>query len=237
MRRSDRRDSNDDNEINHLRSRREEPSSPHELKQINRTLRSRLDETLTERDQLKQNVQENQEAATQLVHVQQEFQTFQLEAYTWKESASHNQQLYLSEKNNYQQTLTLYNEERTTATELLAKYNEVDAERSKYLSLYNEAQSELKFERKSKAGIKGWETRRKRENQLLKQEIAEMTLLVRESLVRKEEAVDNLYALADRMDRIQKIVDSVEEGTSSSPVGLLQKLKRVWLAVKEILGE
>lgn len=230
MRRADRRDSNDDNEINHPRSRREEPSSPHELKQL-------LGNARAQRDEWQQRAKANQEAATQIVHVQQEFQTFQLEAYKWKESASQNQQLYLSEKNNYQQTLTLYNEERTKATELLAKYNEVDAERSKYLSLYNEAQSELKLERKSKAGIKGWETRRKRENQLLKQEIAEMTLLVRESLVRKDEAVDNLYALADRMDRIQKLVDSVEEGTSSSPVGLLQKLKRVWLAVKEILGE
>jgi hypothetical protein len=237
MQRADRRDSNDDNENKYPRSRREEPISPHELKKVNMTLRSRLDETSTERDQLKQSAQENQEAATQLVHVQQEFQTFQVEAYEWKENATQNHQLYLAEQNNYQQTLILYNEERTRATELLAKYNEVDTERSKYLSLYNEAQLELKYERKSKAGVKGWETRRKRENQLLKQEIAEMTLLVRESLVRKDEAVDNLYALADRMDRIQRLVDSVEEGTSSTPVGLLQKLKRVWLAVKEILGE
>ncbi len=230
MRRSDRKNSNDDNEINHLRSRQEEPPSYHELKQNLMTVKSRLDETLTERDQLKQHVQENQEAATQIVR-------FQQEANEWKEKATENHQLYLAEQNSYQHTLTLYNEERTRATELLAKYNEVDAERSKYLSLYNEAQSELKFERKSKAGIKGWETRRKRENQLLKQEIAEVTLLVRESLVRKDEAVDNLYALADRMDRIQRLVDSVEEGTSITPVGLLQKLKRVWLAVKEILGE
>jgi hypothetical protein len=230
MRRADRQDSNYDNENKYPRSRREEPTSPHELKQL-------LGNARAQRDEWQQRAKENQEAATQIVHVQQEFKTLQVEACEWKENATQNHQLYLAEQNNYQQTLTLYNEERTRTTELLAKYNEVDTERSKYLSLYNEAQLELKYERKSKAGVKGWETRRKRENQLLKQEITEMTRLVSESLVRKDEAVDNLYALADRMDRIQRLVDSVEEGTSSTPVGLLQKLKRVWLAVKEILGE
>jgi chromosome segregation ATPase len=230
MRRADRQDSNYDNENKYPRSRQEEPTSPHELKQL-------LGNARAQRDEWQQRAKENQEAATQLVHVQQEAAENLTERDQLKQKNQETATQLVHVQHEFQRTLTLYNEERTRATELLAKYNEVDAERSKYLSLYNEVQSELKFERKSKAGIKGWETRRKRENQLLKQEIAEMTLLVRESLVRKDEAVDNLYTLADRMDRIQRLVDSVEEGTSSTPVGLLQKLKRVWLAVKEILGE
>lgn len=123
------------------------------------------------------------------------------------------------------------------AAELLSKYEEANVQCTHYLNLYNETQEQLKYERRSKASIKGWETRRKFENQRLKQEIADMTLLLRESLERKDEAVGNLYLLAERMDRIKELVDSVEEESSSTPIGLLQKLKRIWFTVKNILAE
>ncbi|MEH2441247.1 hypothetical protein [Nostoc sp.] len=111
------------------------------------------------------------------------------------------------------------------------------SERDNYLTLYNEAQTQLKFERRSKAGIKGWETRRKAENERLKREIGEMVVLLHESLASKDDAINNLYVVAKRMDRIQSLVDSVEEETTGNPVGLVQKFKRIWLAIKEILSE
>lgn len=122
----------------------------------------------------------------------------------------------------FQNTLYLYKNERERSTELLVKYKEIDSQRIQYLTLYGEAQTQLKYERRSKAGIRGWETRRKNENERLKQEIAEMVVLLRDSLTRKDEAVSNLYGLADRMDKIQKIVDFVDEGTT--PVDRIQKL-------------
>lgn len=103
------------------------------------------------------------------------------------------------------------------------------------MTLYGEVQTQLKYERRSKAGIRGWETRRKNENERLKQEIAEMVILLRESLTRKDEAVSNLYGLADRIDKIQKIVDFVDEGIT--PVDRIQKLRRIWVVLKDILGE
>jgi hypothetical protein len=123
----------------------------------------------------------------------------------------------------YQQTLLLYEEEKTKAAELLTKYNEV--------------LGELQSERRSKAGIKGWETRRKKENERLKSEIGEMVVLLHESLANKDEAVKNLYTVADRMDRIQRLVDSVEEETTGTPVGLLRRLGKIWVAIKDILAE
>ncbi|MEH2180481.1 hypothetical protein [Nostoc sp.] len=42
------------------------------------------------------------------------------------------------------------------------------------MTLYNEAKAELKHERRSKANIKGWKTRKKAENEKLKREIAQM---------------------------------------------------------------
>lgn len=133
--------------------------------------------------------------------------------------------------------LCLYDEEKARAAELLAKYEEADAQRAQYLTLYNEVQEQLKYERSSKAGIKGWETRRKRENERLKREIGEMVVLLQESMARKDEAVNNLYALAERMDKIQRLVDSVDGDETSTPVGILQKFRRIWLAIKEILAE
>lgn len=230
MRRGDRQDSNHDNAVKYPRSRKEEPVSPHELKQLLMTARS-------QRDEWQQRAKENQEAAAQLVHVQQELQTSQFEVHEWKGYATQNHQLYFDEQQRYQQTLCLYNEEKVRATELLAKYDEADVQRTQYLTLYNEAQAQLKYERRSKAGIKSWETRRKHENERLKQEVAKMTVLLRESLARKDDSVNNLYILAERMDRIQQLVDSVEEESTSTPVGLLQKLRHIWLAIQDILSE
>ncbi|WP_371681650.1 hypothetical protein [Chroococcidiopsis sp. TS-821] len=146
--------------------------------------------------------------------------------------------LYNDEQQKHQQTLCLYNEEKARATEWFTKYEEANAQKQQYLTLYNEVKEQLKYERRSKASIKGWETRRKHENERLKREIGEMSVLLRESLVRKDEAVNNLYILAERMDRIQQLVDSVEvEEATNTPLSLLQKLKRVWVAIQEILGE
>ncbi|MEH1934178.1 MAG: hypothetical protein V7L14_10700 [Nostoc sp.] len=182
----------------------------------------------------------NEEKAkiSQIVHVhQREIQTYQLEANELKEQVTQNYQFYIDEQQNYQQTLCLYNEEKARATELLTKYEAVNSEREMYLTLYNEAKAELKYERRSKAGIKGWETRRKAENERLKREIAQMVVLLRESLTSKDEAVNSLYVVAERMDRIQSLVDSVEEETTNNPMGLVQKFKRIWLAIKDILSE
>jgi hypothetical protein len=234
MRRADRRSPNDDNAINNPRSPKKEPASERELRGLVNTIRAQRDEARSERDEAKQQVQET---ATQLVHVRQELQISHFKVNEWEEHATQNHQLYLGEQQRYQKTLCLYNEEKTRAVGLLAKYEETDAQRAKYLTLYNEAQEQLKYERHSKAGIKGWETRRKFENERLKQEIAEMIVLLRESLVSKDEAVNSLYAVAERMDRIQQLVDSVEEEAAGTPIGLLQKLRRIWLAIKDILAE
>ncbi|MEH2125537.1 hypothetical protein [Nostoc sp.] len=182
----------------------------------------------------------NEEKAkiSQLVHVhQREVQTCQLEANELKERVSQNYQFYVDEQQSHQQTLCLHNEEKARATEFLTKYEAVNSEREMYLSLYNEAKAELKHERRSKAGIKGWETRRKAENEKLKREIAQMVVLLRDSLASKDEAVNSLYVVAERMDRIQSLVDSVEEETTNNPMGLVQKFKRIWLAIKDILSE
>lgn len=176
---------------------------------------------------------------------------FEQRAQKSEQQVEQTQQLYLEEQQKYQSTLvlyeeaqteaqsylSLYNEEKVRSGELLVKYEAVQVEREHYLMLYNEAQTQLKQERRSKAGIKGWETRRKRENELLKQEISEMTVLLRDSLARKEEAIGHLEEMADRMDRIQNLVDSVEGDPTSNPIGLLQKFKRIWQAVKDILAE
>ncbi|MFN6568988.1 hypothetical protein [Dendronalium sp. ChiSLP03b] len=224
MRRADRRNSNDDNAAKYPPPpRRPEPPSSHELKQLLMTVRA-------QRDEWEQKAKENQEAASQLVLVRQENQTYKLEVIELKENVAQNDRLY-------QQTLCLYNDEKARATELLAKYETASSERERYLTLYNEAKAELKHERRSKASIKGWETRRKAENARLKREIADMVVLLQESLASKDEAVNNLYVVAERMDRIQSLVDSVEEETTSNPVGLVQKFRRIWLAIKEIISE
>lgn len=151
--------------------------------------------------------------------------------------AQSNFTLYQEAQTQFQSYLTLYQTEKARGDELVVQCEQIQAQRDRYLALYNESQEELKFERRSKAGIKGWETRRKKENQRLKQEIAEMTVLLKDSLDRKEEAIENLYVVAERMDRIQQLVNSVDEDSSTNPAGMLQKLQRIWQAVKEILAE
>ncbi|MEH2277461.1 MAG: hypothetical protein V7K40_22410 [Nostoc sp.] len=199
--------------------------------------KTKATELLAQRDEWQQRAKENQEATSQLTQLQQDIHIYQVEVNDLKERVAHNYQIYLDEQKNYQQALHRYNEEKAKATELLAQYEEMKSERDNYLTLYKEAQTQLKFERRSKAGIKGWETRRKAENERLKLEIAEMVVLLRESLVSKDDAINNLYVVAKRMDRIQSLVDSVEEETTGNPVGLVQKFKRIWLAIKEILSE
>jgi hypothetical protein len=140
-------------------------------------------------------------------------------------------------KQETEEKATLYLQVQTRNNELQFQYNEAVAETTRYMTLYQETLNELQFERRSKAGIKGWETRRKRENERLKQEIGEMAVLLRDSIERKDEAISHLDELAERMDRIQNLVDSVEGDSASNPVGLFQKLQRVWRAIKEILEE
>lgn len=227
MRRADRQDSNYDNSVKYPRSQIREPMPLRELQELLQNVRS-------QRDEWKQVAQENEAKTTELVQFQQELQS---EIVEWKERNEQNHRLYCEEQQKHQQTLILYENEKTKSNELLGKYEEADALREKYLTLYSETQRQLKHERRSKAGIKSWETRRKRENERLKQEISEMMLTLKDSLERKDEAINNLYVVAERMDRIQQLVDSVEEEPSSTPIALLDKLKRIWIAVREILAE
>jgi hypothetical protein len=137
-----------------------------------------------------------------------------------------------------QSYLTMYETEKKKGDELSIRFEEVQGSRDRYLTLYNESQLALKTERKSKAGIKGWETRRKKENEKLKKEIAEMAIILRDSMERKDEAINSLYAVAERMDRIQQMVDLVDDDTTvTNPIGMAQKMRRMWQAIKEILAE
>ncbi|MGJ3250448.1 MAG: hypothetical protein ACFE0J_04865 [Elainellaceae cyanobacterium] len=220
MKRGDRRNDNYDNSVRNPHGRQVEPVSAHESKQLIMTLRA-------QKTELQQQVQQTEQQAEQ------------------------NHHLYLEEQQRYQSTLTLYREAETQAQsylalydqekarsgELLVKFETVQMERDQYITLYNEAQSQLKYERRSKAGIKGWETRRKRENERLKQEISEMTVLLRDSLTRRDAAITNLEELATRMDRIHSLVNSVENDSTDNPIGLLQKFKRIWHAIQDILAE
>jgi hypothetical protein len=189
--------------------------------------------------QLEEKEHQIQKSSIQLAQSQKRIQSSQLEIYKWKEISIQKQDLYVIEKDKNQQTVCLYEDEKRRAVELIAKYEEADSQRRKYFLLYSETQTQLKHERKSKAGIRSWETRRKLENQRLKEEIAEMTVLLRESLLRKGEAVDNLYALADRMDQMQQLVDSVEDESEAvvHQTGLRQKIKRIWMSIQDILAE
>ncbi len=187
--------------------------------------------------QLSSQQQDFQGSNAQVLQISQKLEYSQIEISEWRDRAMQYQQLYLGEQEKYEQTTCSYEEEKKRATELIAKYEEADSQRIKYFTLYGETQAQLKKERKSKAGIRSWETRRKHENQRLKEEIAEMTVLLRDSLARKGEAVENLYALADRMDQMQKLVDVEEEESTVHQTGLRQKLKRIWMTIQDILAE
>ena len=220
MRRADRRDSSFDHAVHHPRSRPAEPASYHDLKGRLVTVRSQRDEA-------------------------------QAEAKAQAAEAERNHQLYLEEQANYQSALVLqqeaeqsaaayldlFNQQKAESLQWQTRYETAQAESQHYLTLYQETQSQLKLERRSKAGIKGWETRRKRENERLKQEIAEMMGVLRDSMARESEAADALENVASRMERIQSLVDSVESEGDDHPLGLLQKFQRIWRAVKEILAE
>lgn len=248
MRRADRRDNSDDNNLNNPRSRSTEPASYHDLKASLMTVRAQkteLQQLVQETEkQVEQNrhlyleeQQKHQSAIALFQGEQQKYQTtftlFQEEQHKYQTTLT----LYQEAQTQAQSYLTLYTQEQARSGELLVKFETAQAERQKYLTLYDEAQAQLKLERRSKAGIKGWETRRKRENDRLKQEIGEMTVLLRDSLTRKDEAITNLEDLATRMDRIQSLVDSVEQESTSNPVNFLQKIARMWQAMKDILAE
>ena len=213
MRRDDRRDANDDNARRNIHIPQNEPTSDatllQRLTQANSKRMKAEGDLVKIQSELEEKDKNLAEKSSQLVHIQQAFQTSQQEVEAWQEKSN----------------------------EWLAKYEAAEAQSTKYLALYNEAQTQLKYERRSKAGIKGWETRRKQENQRLKQEIGEMTVLVRESLSRKDEALENLSLFADRMDKIQTLVDSIEGESPDNPIGLLQKFKRIWTSIKDILSE
>jgi biopolymer transport protein ExbD len=234
MKRSDRRDGSYDNSVNNPQSHKPEPLSPKEAQQLLVTLRA-------QKNELTQKVQEAEQQTTQTLQLySEEQQRYQTTLTLYQEE----QQKYTSTITLYQETkaqaesyFSLYDQEKARTSELLIQFETIQTERDHYITLYNEAQSELKFERHSKASIKGWETRRKRENERLKQEIGEMTLIVRDSLARKDAAISNLEELANRMDRIQNLVDSVESSPTDNPLGLVQKFKRIWQAVQDILAE
>lgn len=234
MRRADRRDDSYDNALHHPAARQPEQLSYHEV-------RTRWLTTRTERDELRQRSealeQQAQQSQTLYLAEQQKYQSaltlYQEEQQRYQSTLT----LYQEAHTQAQSYLTLYNQEQTRALDLTAKYQQAETERQHYLTLYNQALDDLKFERRSKAGIKGWETRRKRENDRLKQEIGEMTVLLRNSMNREEDALTNLDAIATRMDRIQSLINSVDEDPGENAIGFLQKLQRIWQAVKEILAE
>jgi chromosome segregation ATPase len=232
MRRADRRDGSYDNSINKPTSRQSEPLSYHEVKTRWLTVR-------TERDEWQQRAQDNAQKAEQTQQLyREEQQRYRTTLTLYQEEQERYQTtltLYQDAHTQAQSYLTLYHQEQTRTIDLSTKYEAAEAERQQYLTLYNQAQDELKFERRSKAGIKGWETRRKRENDRLKQEIAEITLLLRDSMNREEGALTNLEEIANRMDRIQSLINSVEE-EPTNPLGLLQKFKQIWQTVKDILA-
>ncbi|WP_416669526.1 hypothetical protein [Egbenema bharatensis] len=233
-RRADRRTSSYDNTVKNPQSKKVEPLSSHELRQLLLTVRS-------QKDELQQKVQETEQRAEQTQHLylaeQGKYQStltlYQEEQKKYESTLT----LYEEAQTQVQSYLALYDQEKARSSELLVKYETAQTERDRYLTLYEETKAELKFERRSKAGIKGWETRRKRENERLKQEIGEMSVLLRDSIARRDSAIGNLEELANRMDRIQNLVDSVEGSSGDTPVNLVQKFKRIWQAIQDILAE
>jgi chromosome segregation ATPase len=220
MRRADRRTSNDDNAIQHPQARRAEPIPPKELRQLLINVRLQRDEAQNQVVEKEQQLEESQRA------YQEQQEKLQSTIVLYQETQE--------QANSY---LALYTEEQAKSSELEVKYNEAWQESQNYLALYKQIEQELKIERRSKAGIKGWETRRKRENERLKQEIGEMAIVLRESLTKKDQAIKSLEDVAARMDRIQRLVDSVDDEVANNPVGMLQKFQRVWVAVREIMAE
>lgn len=207
------RDASRRNPENEPRFRKKEPPTYEELKQQNMNLRANLGE------------------------VRQQLQLSESQGNEMRSQADKNYRLYLNEQEQYQTIFNLYNQEQARSTELLIQYQEENTQKLNYLAQYNVLQKKLNTERRSKASIKGWGKRRKNENTRLKQQIGGMVILLRNSLERKEESINHLYLIGDRMDRIQHLMDSVEQESSRDPVKLLEKLMRVWLLVQKILAE
>jgi succinylglutamate desuccinylase len=222
MRRADRRTASDDHAINHPKAKPSTPTtvSANELRQLLMTVRA-------DRDEAKGQVLEK---TREIEETQQLFQK-------QREKLESTLVLYQESQEQVTAYLALYTDEKTRSSEFEVKYNEARQESENYLALYKQIEQELKVERRSKAGIKSWETRRKRENERLKQEIGQMALLLQESLGKKDQAIANLEEMAARMDRIQNLVDSVDGEVTNNPVGMLQKLQRIWTVIKEILAE
>ncbi len=255
MRRADRGSESGDNARNHPRSQTPEPVSSHETKQLLLTVRAQRDEFQKKAEQTNHlYLEEQQKHHTTLTLYQEEQGKYQTTLVQYQEVQSQAQSyltrfeeaqtqarsyftLHQEAQSQAQSYLMMYETEKARGNELTIKFEEVQGQRDRYLTLYNESQDQLSFERRSKAGIKGWETRRKRENEQLKREISEMTVLLRDSFERKDEAIDSLYVVAERMERIQRLVDSVDGDSTTSPIGMVQKLQRIWQAVKEILAE
>lgn len=234
MRRSDRRTSNDDNAIQHPHARQAEPTSSRELRQLLANVRSQRDEA---KDQVIEKAQQLEESQRAYEEQQEKLQSTIVLYQEQEEKLQSTIVLFRESQEQASSYLALYNEEKVRSSELEVKYNEAQQESQNYLALYKQIEQELKIERRSKAGIKGWETRRKRENERLKQEIGEMAIVLRESLTKKDQAIQSLEEVAARMDRIQSLVASVDGEGANNPVGMLQKFQRIWVAVKEILAE
>ncbi|MEA5449082.1 hypothetical protein VB780_10915 [Leptolyngbya sp. CCNP1308] len=193
---------------------------PNDVKQLLSTIRSQRDEA---KDQVVEKARQLEESQTLYQEQQEKLQSTIV--------------LYQETQEQANSYLALYTEEQARSSDLEVRYNEARQESENYLVLYKQIEQELKIERRSKAGIKGWETRRKRENERLKQEIGEMAIVLRESLTKKDQAIQSLENVAARMDRIQRLVDSVDDEAANNPVGMLQKFQRVWAAVREIMAE
>ena len=248
MKRADRKTSDDDNAANNPAGPKREPIPYEDLKKIIATVRSQRDEAKKE---IEEKTEQAEEIRRDYLEEQNKYQStltlYQtaetqykstLALYVEEQKKVHLISSKLQEVNTQAQSyLTMYDSEKVRGDELVIQLNEVQGHRDRYLTLYNESQSELKTERRSKAGVKGWETRRKKENQKLKQEISEMAMVLRDSMERKEEAINSLYSVAERMDRIQRMVDLVDDDPATNPIGMVQKLQRMWQAVKEILAE
>jgi chromosome segregation ATPase len=245
MKRSDRRDASQDNALNNPKPKAPEPVSSHERNALVMTLRANVKAAEQAKQELTHQVQETQKLYQEEQARYQSALVLYEEAQTYQplyqeERAKNTTLLFQFEETNqkFQQYFNLYNEEKVQNQNLILQVQAAQADGEKYLTLYNESQTQLRAERKSKAGIKGWETRRKKENERLKQEIAEMMVILRDSMERKEEAISNLENLAERMDRIQSLVDSVEDdSTNASPLGVVSKFKRIWRAIQDILAE
>lgn len=222
MRRADRRTASDDHAAKHPKAKPPLPAAvpANELRQLLMTVRA-------DRDEAKGQVLEK---TRELEETQQLFQE-------QRERLESTLVLYQESQEQVTAYLALYTDEKARSSEFEVKYNEARQESENYLALYQQIEQELKVERRSKAGIKSWETRRKRENERLKQEIGQMALLLQDSLGKKDQAIATLEEMAARMDRIQNLVDSVDGEGANNPVGTLQKLQRIWTAIKEILSE